>query len=326
MGDAPDSGGTLIRVGLVTDPGLPAKAGAKMARDLPPALAAQLGGGVTWQAEIRCEPLLLDEDGAIPVFALADQYRERHGWDLVVLITDLPRRVGSQPIVGDYSTIHSAVLASLPALGGGLGLYGRLRALLVHMIGHLTKDRPGISPHDRGHSLYGRQAGQLGDLLAPTRHIGSAYPDVDAHIALTGLRGRLRLLRGMVYNNRPWRLLPHLASATAAAAAAAAFGIFYYTIWTMAESLPVWRLAIINVMAIALMVGWLIVYNHLWEHPVGPDRARKAILYNASTVLTLTISVACMYATLYVGSLVAAAPWLAVDPVAWAAPGYLSGR
>jgi hypothetical protein len=43
------------------------------------------------------------------------------------------------------------------------------------------------------------------------------------------------------------------------------------------------------------------------RYPVGPDRARPAILYNASTVLTLTISVACMYATLYVLSLLAAA-------------------
>lgn len=270
-------------------------------------LAGKLCGDVAWQAEVRCEPLLLDEDGMIPVFAIADEYRARHGWDLVVLITDLPRRVGAQPIVGDFSTAHHVALASLPALGGGLGLHGRLRALLVHLIGHLTEERLGTNPHALGHTRYGRQAGQLGDLLAPTRHIGSAYRETDAHIALTGLRGRLRLLRGMVHDNRPWRLLPHLASATAAAAAVAAFGIFYSTIWSMAEALPLWRLAVINVVAIAAMVGWLIFYNNLWEHPVGPDRARQAILYNASTVLTLTISVACMYATLYALSLLAAA-------------------
>lgn len=300
-------GGSRIAVGLVTDAGLPAKAGARVAAKLPSALARELCGDVAWDVEATCEPLLLDEDGAIPVFAIADEYRARHGWDVVVLITDLPRRVGAQPIVGDFSTVHCVALASLPALGGGLGLHRRLRALLVHLIGHLTEDRVGRQPHARGHTLYGRQAGQLGELLAPTRHIGSAYPDVDAHLALTGLRGRLRLLRGMVHDNRPWRLLPHLASATAAAGGTAAFGIFFSTIWSMAEALPLWRLAVINVAAIAVMVGWLIYYNHLWEHPAGPDRARQTVLYNASTVLTLTISVACMYATLYVLALLAAA-------------------
>lgn len=306
-GGTPDGAASRITVGLITDAGLPAKAGAKVASQLPAALADELCGDVAWEVEARSEPLLLDEEGAIPVFAIADEYRARHGWDLVVLITDLPRRVGTQPIVGDFSTIHHVALASLPALGGGLGLHARLRALLVHLIGHLTADGLGDQPRARGRTLYGRRAGQLGELLAPTRHIGSAYPDVDAHIALTGLRGRLRLLRGMVHDNRPWRLLPHLASATAAAAAAAAFGIFYSTIWTMAEALPIWRLALINALAIAAMVGWLIYYNNLWEHPVGPDRARQTILYNASTILTLTIGVACMYATLYVLSLLAAA-------------------
>ncbi|MCL2582171.1 MAG: hypothetical protein FWE35_06920 [Streptosporangiales bacterium] len=305
--------GTTITVGLVTDPGLPSRVCDKLARTLPGALTGELGGDVSWEVEATCEPLLLDAEGAIPVFAIADQYRTRHGWDMVVLVTDLPRRVGVRPIVGDFSTAHRAALASLPALGGGFRLGARLRDLLVHMIGHLAAERLGISP-DPGferswpgrHIPGGPPPRHLGEILAPTRHIGSAYPDVDAHLALTGLRGRLRLLRGMVYNNRPWRLLPHLASATAAAAATAAFGIFYWTIWTMAEALPVWRLALINVLTIAVMVGWLIYYNNLWERPVGPGRAHQAILYNASTVLTLLVSVACMYATLYAGTLIAA--------------------
>lgn len=307
---------TRITVGLVTDPGLPSRACAKVARELPAALAAHLTGDVTWQVETVCEPLLLDADGAIPVFAIADRYRDQQDWDLVVLVTDLPRRVGVQPIVGDFSRAHRAALASLPALGGGLGLYGRLRSLLIHMIGHLAQELLGIGPDSRRRR--GRLPGRLGEWLAPTRHIGSAYTGIDGHLALIGLRGRLRLLRGMVYNNRPWRLLPHLASATAAAAATAAFGIFYWTIWTMAEALPAWRLALISVLAIMLMVGWLIYYNHLWERPAGPRPARQAILYNASTVLTLTISVICMYAALYAGTLIAA--FAVIDA------GYLSSK
>lgn len=294
-------------MGLVTDAGIPAKAGAKAARDLPSLLEKELCADVTWEVETRTAPLLLDEDGTIPVFATADNYREHHGWDVVVLITDLPRQVGAQPIVSDFSTIHHVALASLPALGGGLRLQARLRALLVHLIRHLTADDLGTDPRVRGRPPYGHLTWWLSELLAPTRYIPSAYTDIDAHLALIGLRGRFRLLRGMVHDNRPWRLLPHLGSATAAAAAAAAFGIFYSTIWSMAEALPLWRLALINAIAIAAMVGWLIYYNNLWDRPSRHEPDHQTFLYNASTILTLTISVACMYATLYALSLLAAA-------------------
>ena len=289
--------GPCVRVGLVTDVGVPAKAGAKVARKLPSALADGLGAGVRWEVETTCSPLLLDDDGMIPVFATGDDYRVRRGWDVVVLLTDLPRQVGTRPIVGDYSTVHRVALVSLPALGGGWRLQARLRSLLVHLIGHLTEDELGTDPHARDRRRR---------LIPLTRHIGSAYSGIDAHLALTGLRGRLRLLAGMVHDNRPWRLLPHLASATAAAAATSAFGIFYSSIWSMAEALPLWRLALINALAIVVMVGWLIFYNNLWDRRDGRHRGHQILLYNASTVLTLTISVACMYATLFALALLSA--------------------
>ncbi|WP_244180132.1 hypothetical protein [Amycolatopsis pretoriensis] len=88
-----------------------------------------------------------------------------------------------------------------------------------------------------------------------------------------GVRGRLRLLAGMIRDNRPWRLVPNLAGAR--------------------------RLAGITVLAIVVMAGWLMVHNHLWDSPSGHLDRRKALLYNVSTALTLSIGVACMYAILF---------------------------
>jgi hypothetical protein len=53
----------------------------------------------------------------------------------------------------------------------------------------------------------------------------SAEDDADAHLALVRLRGRLRLITEMVRDNRPWRLVPHLSTATAAATATGAYAI-----------------------------------------------------------------------------------------------------
>lgn len=72
-----DAEAGVLRVGLVADPGLPA--------------------GITGE--------------------LADEYREREGWDVVMFLTDLPRRSGTEPVVADVSIRHAAALISLPGIG-----------------------------------------------------------------------------------------------------------------------------------------------------------------------------------------------------------------
>ncbi|GAA4709022.1 hypothetical protein GCM10023215_58140 [Pseudonocardia yuanmonensis] len=89
----------------------------------------------------------------------------------------------------------------------------------------------------------------------------------------------------MVRDNRPWRLVPHLSSATAAAAATGAYAIVTTSFWTMATSLSSLRLLLISVVAILAMATWLIAYNHLWDRPDDRDARAKAVLYNAATAI-----------------------------------------
>jgi hypothetical protein len=97
-----------------------------------------------------------------------------------------------------------------------------------------------------------------------------------------------------------------LAGATAAAAATAAYGVITSTFWKLAAALSAWRLALINVVAILALSSWLLYYNKLWDRPRGHQPREKAVLYNASTVLTLLIGVSCMYVILFVLALLAA--------------------
>ncbi|MEV5719078.1 hypothetical protein AB0L41_34765 [Amycolatopsis mediterranei] len=83
--------------------------------------------------------------------------------------------------------------------------------------------------------------------------------------------------------------------------ATAAYGIITTSFWKLAEALPALRLAGITVLAIVVMSGWLMVHNRLWDSPSGHDERQKALLYNASTALTLSIGVACMYARAVTG-------------------------
>jgi hypothetical protein len=168
--------------------------------------------------------------------------------------------------------------------------------LVVHLAGHLLEDRLNLD----------ESCTHLGRDLRHVRHIRSEVEHVDEHLGVVGLRGRGRLLSGMVVDNRPWRLVPHLAGATAAAAATAAYGVFTVTFWKMADALPAWRLGLISAVAIAAMAIWLLLYNRLWEKPSDPSNREKALLYNLSTLITLTFGVVCMYAILYLVALFAA--------------------
>lgn len=308
---------TELCVGVIADPGLPARVADWLADgELAEALGANVTRAVRWRVEVAQEKLPLDESGMIPIVALGRQRRERNGWDVVVYLTDLPRRSGTQPVIADVSTRDAVGLISLPAVGW-VRLRPHVRDIVVYLVHRLVGARPCLlagSPDVLPGSDRAAAAGRGRVLLRrPTergwvaREAESPLPGIDVSLALVGLRGRARLLFGMVRDNRPWRLVPHLASATAAAAATAAFGIFYYTIWGMAEALPPWRLGLITVLAIVAMATWLLVYNHLWEPPAGHHTPAEAALYNMSTVLTLLMGVACMYAILYVLALAAAA-------------------
>lgn len=114
------------------------------------------------------------------------------------------------------------------------------------------------------------------------------------------------LLGRMVWENRPWRLVPHLAGAAAAATGTAAYVVITSTFWSMGDALPPWRLGLINIIAIGAMATWLLLRNNLWGKSRKRSHRKKVALYNASTMATLFLGVACMYVILYIITLFAA--------------------
>jgi hypothetical protein len=277
-------------IGLVVDDGVPARIAATLAKELPVKLCREV--------QVATGRIPLDENGSIPMVQLARRYRTDNDWDIVVLITDVPMRLRTTPLVTEYSTEEGAALVSVPALGA-VRLRHRLGHLLVPLIQRLA-ERDGRS---RAGS---RLTKRMGLLRAPVRHVPSDSPKTDQYVALAGLSGRLQMLLGIVRANRPWRLVPSLESATAAAAATAAFSLFYSGIWPMAVSAHPARLVLISALAITSMVVWFICYNRLWDRPSSHRERGEAVLFNISTVITLSIGVAVMYLLLYLVTLLGA--------------------
>ncbi len=254
-----------VRVGLVADPAAPTEI-ARGLTDLSP-----LDGKVAWDITVFSEPFTTgSEDVQDAVGRLQDQARDRD-WDVVVGLTELPLQdhEGRHLLVETDPERRTAVL-SLPALGG-LRMHARTRRAVRSLVSAMTD---------------------------PTT-------ESERRVALPRLRGRWRLLLGMVMANRPWLLVPGLKSALVAALATGAVATVNSTIWLLAGSLSWWRLVVATFASVALVVAWLIIDGELWDRPDDDSlQAReRSRLYNASTVATLMAGVFICYLALYVVNL-----------------------
>ncbi|RCW43534.1 hypothetical protein DFQ14_1069 [Halopolyspora algeriensis] len=302
-----------VVVGLVADPGLPAEIAQRLSEELPGVLSRRVDNRVEWELRATTEGMVLDAHGRIPIVEMARRKMPDEGWDLMICLTDLPRRNGIRPIIADVSSVHGAALASLPAIGW-VRRKAHVRETLVHLIGILAGETLQLDIHHAQRDSHHHIRRRPTERVSSVRQVPApGERGVDLYLALTGARGRLRLLFGMVRDNRPWRLVPSLSRAFAAAAATAAFGIFYSSIWRMADALSSVRLTVISAFAIGIMVTWLIGYNGLWERPRKAEGRDKAVLYNAATVLTLFFGVAGMYLLLFLVTFLAAVAVISAD-------------
>ena len=254
-----------IRVGLVADPAAPTEIAQGMT-DLSP-----LDGSEAWDITVVSKPFTTgSEDVETAVGRLQDQARQRN-WDLVVGLTELPLHdhEGRHLLVETDPERRTAVL-SLPALGG-LRMHARARRAVRSLVS------------------------------------GMADPNAeDEHrVALPRVRGRWRLLLGMVLANRPWLLVPGLKSALVAALATGAVATINSTVWLLAGSLSWWRLVVATIASVALVVAWLVIDGELWDRPDddSPQARERSRLYNASTLVTLLAGVLICYVALYVVNL-----------------------
>jgi hypothetical protein len=97
-----------------------------------------------------------------------------------------------------------------------------------------------------------------------------------------------------------------------AAFATGAVSLAYPTIWQLSATMGPWRLSTATILASTAFIAWLIIEHKLWERPHSADERERAVLYNASTVVTLLIGVVIFHAGLFILLLLTA--WWTLPP------------
>ena len=281
-----DAKPSAVSVLLIADPGAAEGIAKHLSESLPGALTDASAPG-DWHVSTRSHAFPVDEHtrfaevvGTVDPDSVTD--------DIVIYLTDLPRRDGTTPVVAEIDTSRRFGVISLPGLGATF-VERRARALARTIVAEVTGES------GRSQSLAG------GERLQWVQ-----ADDDKVHYVAVSHMSRLRLLAGMVYANRPWRLVSGLSRVLMAAFATGAVSLAYSTMWKLSDQMGPWRLGVATILASVTMITWLIVDHGLWERPPTEGGRERAVLYNVSTVVTLTIGVVVFHAGVFVLLLVTA--------------------
>lgn len=279
-----------VVLGLLAAPGAPAQLAGVLAEDLRAELTARLPG-VRWRVEQVEEALVPPPADDAQIVAAARQVLLRCGWDLGLVLTDLPLRISRRPVVAHASPVHGVAVLCVPALGA-VGLRRRARALAVQLVDELLGE--GSGSQSSGPARAQRLTRRLRELA------DDADPDA-APLRFTArvLTGNLRLLVGMVRANRPWRLAARLSRALVAAVAAGVFALVTSDIWRIADTLGALRLTALALGSVLAITATLIVGGGLWERAASPRAREQAALFNLATTATVLLGVLALYGALF---------------------------
>ncbi|MFE6163706.1 hypothetical protein ACFQ7F_32865 [Streptomyces sp. NPDC056486] len=284
---------------LLADPDAPTEIAKRMSRTLPARLADKSRQGRRFDIEVISEPFTSGTEDPPTLMGRIIDRGSAEDWDIIVALTDLPLHSHGRKLVASMNHQHGLALLSLPSLGG-FRLQTRARRAVVEAVLGLAGPQPTEpeGPRQRQILLESVDGGLTPVHPSPIGDEESA----DLRFVISGPRGYLRVLFGMVRANRPWRLVPGLSKALAAALATGVVATVNSTVWSLADALSAPRLVIATVGSVALMIGWLIVDAQLWHHPAqgSPEARQRARLYNVSTVLTVGVGVLACYVGLMV--------------------------
>jgi hypothetical protein len=285
-----------IVLGVIVAPGLARDVTAKVASELAHDLEA-LDLGVEWRPELTVDRLVAPPAQTTEIIDAARRKLLDANWDLGIVVTDLPLRVGRRPVSRQVSPTHGIAVVSLPALGA-LHLAPRLRRTLLELVGELVGDGGGQWSGDGALARLRRRWGRglLQELATDTSDRQGALRFL---FVAEVLASHLRLLLGMVRANRPWRLAARLYRALLAAVVAGAYGLVTSDIWRISATAGSTRLALVSIASISFTSGAVIAAHGLWER--APDRRLRdqVILFNFATAATVLIGIATLYAALF---------------------------
>lgn len=266
-----------FHIRLLADPGLPTRRVNSIQEDFAQDARRLLDGEVTVSSATRM--LRIRPNATLDIDAVREMEEDHAKADAVIMLTEIPRHTKGHPLISEIFPENKVAIVSCPTLGAW-ATKSRIRKVFTGSLLRLLPSGTGPDPKKFDQRWSRWRATERGEGLGLFAHT---------------LTGGPRTVLGMVLGNDPLRTVPKLSGALAAGAATGAFGIFYSSIWQMADALSPLRLVLVGLAAVTTMIIWLIIRDGLWDRPKNRSLATVVTLYNGSTAITLLACILMFY-------------------------------
>ncbi|MGM8213258.1 5,10-methylene-tetrahydrofolate dehydrogenase [Virgibacillus sp. W0430] len=290
-----------LTIGLITAPGLATDVANTLMDNLPEALSNSTDQQLSFNIENCVNSTVGAVENKNDIFSETYSYVSDKNLDFAITITDFPLIDNGKVITCDIHPKERAAILSLPALGWILTTE-KVRTTIIQIVTVLSND------------IYSENASETSDQAIDrarkiTKWLKYTGENENNHIKgmlRSKLIGKLRLLLGMAFANRPVQIMSSLSNVIAIAFTTGAFGMIFTTMWKLSDVFSWYRLSGLTISAIMAMVFWIIIAHSLWERPAHYEEKKLHQLYNLATILTLLIAVIAYYIALYIIFLITA--------------------
>ncbi|WP_139343359.1 MFS transporter [Virgibacillus siamensis] len=291
-----------ISVGIIPAPELPEAIANKLALKLETAFSMQIDNNISWNVEVVLDQLTGASGRSDEIIKRALALKAEHNWEYAICLTDMPIFSDKTVVLAEGDDGKGVAQISIPAFGA-FPLKTRVKKAIIQMVGELYF-------RINGHGTYvnsdivernNKQLMKSERKFSPVKKVLPDNEDADLRfIVRPRIHGLFRLIAGMTYANRPWRIIPAFKRVVAVAFATGAYGLVFTTLWNISAAYGGLQFTLLTLIAIAGMVIWIIFAHNLWEKHNAKTSRKLTMLYNMVTVVTLTSSVIVYYAVLYI--------------------------
>ncbi|GAA0440798.1 hypothetical protein GCM10008983_17340 [Lentibacillus halophilus] len=296
-----------VNIGLIAAPELADELAQDLVKTLPETLKTCISNDTEWDVEARVDSLTGAAESVVDIFSEAAAYRETKPWDYIISLTDLPVFHEKNVVAVDINEDKSVGLISIPAFGW-MPVLKRIQTAVIQTVDQMlhTTESQGADSTSNGEKqddivsserLWGQfPISPVQKVRTWMRETGNKHT---RYIVTPRMNGSLRLLSGMTFANKPFKMMSSLTSVIAIAFTTGTFGMIFTTMWQLSHLFSTLRLTEITLVAIIGMMLWVIIAHGLWEPPSTFNHRRVRRLYNFTTVTTLLIAITVYYAVIF---------------------------
>jgi len=272
-------------IGIIAAPEFPTDMANQLKEQLPSILSEKINEDISWEFEIMVDGITsVAEDSEVLLDSVLNREKNKE-WDYTLCLTDIPIFFEDEVILSRVNLDHDTAFLSLPALGW----FVRNRA--TNMVVQVIEDI-----HYKKYKSLDEKENERVDNIFSMNKIRKLQRTEKEEVVLRYMlypttSGKLTLLSGMTYDNKPWRLMSSLRSIFAIAFSSGAYGMIFPTLWQLANNYSPVRLASLAILAIMSLTFWVIQSHNLWEKESVSRNERYRKLYNTTTIITLLLAI-----------------------------------